>query len=169
MPPPCAIMPSRGMRECELSIQVDEPFGGRLDQAWLRRVVEETLATAGVSAPVELGLVVTDAETVRRLNRSYRGRDEATDVLSFALLEDHEASFVAPPDGVLHLGEVLLSYPQAEAQAREQGHTVEWEVALLVVHGVLHLLGYGHEDDEGEARMQATSDLVLARVAAEKR
>jgi probable rRNA maturation factor len=146
--------------QCELYVKIDEPFQGCVDEGWLRRVVEQTLTMEGVDWPVELGLVISDEETIRQLNKSYRGRDEATDVLSFALSEDSDPPFITPPDGVLHLGEVILCYPQAAIQAEERHHPLERELALLVIHGVLHLLG--HED---ELRMRAEEERVLKEVA----
>lgn len=153
------------MLKCELSVQIDQPFQGCVDAEWLRRVVEETLALEGVSSAVELGLVIADAETIRQLNKSYRERDEATDVLSFALLEDSEATpFINPPDGVLHLGEVILCYPQAALQAEEHHHPLERELALLVIHGVLHLLGHDDEQPEAEAKMRAREERILGEL-----
>ncbi|MGB2852887.1 MAG: rRNA maturation RNase YbeY [Dehalococcoidia bacterium] len=167
---PCyAKMPERMdvlvMPDFELCVDIDEPFQGYLDERWLRRVVAETLAAEGANSPAELGLVVTGDERIRQLNKSYRGVDEATDVLSFALLEDSDASFVNPPDGVLHLGEVILSYPRAVVQAEEHHHPVEREVAFLVVHGVLHLLGHEHEQPHDEAKMRAEEERILGALA----
>ncbi len=165
----CAKMPDRMgiviMQDFELYVDIDEPFQGYLDEQWLRHVVAETLVAEGVDSPAELGLVITDDETIRQLNKSYRGVDEATDVLSFALLEDSDASFVNPPDGVLHLGEVILSYPRAVVQAEERHHPVQRELALLVVHGVLHLLGHEHEQPRDKAKMRAEEERVLGALA----
>lgn len=150
-------------------IQIDGPFRRLVDRRWLRRVVKRTLALEGVSSPVELGLAVTDPETIRQLNRSYRGRDEATDVLSFAFNEEPSsgaAPFVTPPNGLLHLGEVVLSYPQAVLQAEEQSHPVERELALLVIHGVLHLLGYDDDKPSVRRRMRAREEEILQGVMA---
>jgi len=149
--------------ECELYVKIDKPFD--VDEEWLRRVVEKTLAQEGVSSPVELGLVITDDDMIRHLNRRYRGRDEATDVLSFALLEDSDPPFINPPDGVLHLGEVIVSYPQAVIQAEEHHHSLKQELALLVVHGVLHLLGHDDEDANGELKMRAEEKQVLGELS----
>jgi len=146
---------------CQLSISIDKPFRKLVDEAWLGRIVEYTLGRKGVDAAVELGLVVTNSRRIQRLNKRYRGRDEATDVLSFALLEGDASPFIPPPDGVLHLGEVILCYPQAVAQAEEHRHPLERELALLAVHGVLHLLGHGDEDAEAEAEMRAEEERIL--------
>ena len=154
----------------EINIRIRRGWKRHFDEGWLRRVVEAALAAQKVSSPVELGLVITDDATVRRLNRKHRGRDETTDVLAFALTETASspaqgaAAFIMPPDRTLHLGEVVISYPQALRQSGEQGHPVERELALLITHGVLHLLGYDHADAAGERRMRAVEAEALRHV-----
>ena len=157
------------MSPCELYVKIDKPFRGFVDEEWLRRIVEQTLAKEGVEVAVELGVVITDAKAIRKLNKRYRGRDEATDVLSFALMEENPSlkapPFITPPDGVLHLGEVILSYPQAVIQAQEHNHPLERELALLVIHGVLHLLGHEDEDAEAELRMRVEEERILGELS----
>ena len=153
------------MPNFELNIEIDEAFQGHVDEAWLRRIVQETLDTEGVKSPVELGLVITDEETVHELNKTYRGVDQPTDVLSFALFQPQRSEvepFIEPPDGVVHLGEVLISYPHALRQAQEEHHSVSREMALLVIHGVLHLLGYEH--NESDQNMRALEAKILSRL-----
>ena len=151
---------------CELYVKIDVPLPPGLGEGWLRRVVQSTLDIEQVDSPVELGVVITDSETIRRLNKEYRGEDEDTDVLAFALAEDADATpFVTPPDDVSRLGEVLVSYPRAQVQAQERGHSVKRELALLVTHGVLHLLGHDHGDDASAARMRAIEDKVLKELS----
>ena len=82
-------------------------------------------------------LISGDAE-LRRLNASFRGKDHATDVLSFPAAE--KGAF---------LGDIAISLGRARAQARDFGHSVEYEVQILMLHGVLHLMGYDHESDSG--------------------
>ena len=149
------------MEGFELHVSIDEPFRAHLNERWVKRVVAETLALEQVSPPAELSLVIAGDERIRQLNRDYRQTDEATDVLAFALLEDSGVPFVSPPDGVLHLGEVVVSYPRAAEQAREHNHSAKREIGLLLVHGVLHLLGHDHEEPEDEARMRAEEQRVL--------
>ena len=74
-------------------------------------------------------------------------------------------SFITPPDGVLHLGEVIVSYPQAVLQAEEYHHPLEQELALLVVHGVLHLLGHEDEEAEAELDMRAEEERILGELS----
>jgi len=100
---------------------------------------------------------VTDRE-MERLNGEFRGRRRPTDVLSFGLEED---SFVTPPGSGRQLGEIVISYPTAARQAEEAGHSVEEELAHLLVHGFLHLLGYDHEAAADGRRMRAREDALL--------
>ena len=161
------LQPSSGMRNYEISIEIDEQFHGCLNERWLRDVIVETLGIQEESA-AELDLLITNEETVQHLNREYRGVDGPTDVLAFALARgapnSGAHSFVEPPDGLAHLGEVILSYPRAVRQAEEYGHSVEQEVALLVIHGVLHLLGYDHATPAGEEEMRALEGRILSAV-----
>ncbi len=159
-------MVTSGMPNYELSLHIDESFRDSSAEKRLRKAVEETLAAHGVDAPVELGLVITDDRVVQELNRSYRGLDATTDVLAFALREQSQ-DFATPPNGILHLGEVFISCPQAERQAQEQGHPLEQELALLAIHGVLHLLGYEHEDPDEEQKMRAMEEKLLTLIAEE--
>jgi probable rRNA maturation factor len=94
--------------------------------------------------------LVSDAE-IHELNRNYRGKDRPTDVLAFAMREG-----AAVPDHANLLGDVVISLDTAARQARQRRRTLAEEIRILLVHGVLHLLGYDHEKSAGEARrMQA--------------
>lgn len=151
----------------EIGISVEVEFRGLVDEDWVGRIAQQALKAEGVAPPYEVSLGFTDSETVQRLNRDYRGVDEATDVLAFGMLppEEGDSSFVLPPDGITHLGEVIVCYPRAVEQAQEQGHSVDKELALLIIHGILHLLGYDHEKPEEEAKMRAREKELLEETA----
>ncbi|MEE8471293.1 MAG: rRNA maturation RNase YbeY, partial [Dehalococcoidia bacterium] len=151
--------------DIHLGIQIEESFVSLVSDDGLKQAVELTLIATGISSSVELGLVIANDSTVHELNRTYRGVDDTTDVLAFALTEgrgDDAEHFAMPPDETLHLGEIVVSYPRAQVQAKEQYHSVERELALLVVHGVLHLLGYDHGHPDSEQRMRSIETRVLA-------
>jgi probable rRNA maturation factor len=151
----------------EINVLIDEELKGKLEVSWLRSIAEQVLAAQGVGTNVELGLVIATRERVKQLNRDYLGRDEPTDVLAFSAKEEVGADlppFVQPPDGVLHLGEVIISYPQAVIQAEEYQHSVKKEVAILIIHGVLHLLGYEHDKPELELKMRAREAEILSQI-----
>jgi len=149
----------------DVSISVDDEFREVVDDERVRKLVRSVLEAEGVAPPYQVGLVFTDSDTVRELNRDYRGLDEPTDVLAFYMLpgKGEDQFFAQPPDGITRLGEVIISCPRAEEQAREQGHSTERELTLLVIHGILHLLDYDHEDAEDEAEMRAGEKEHLER------
>jgi probable rRNA maturation factor len=149
----------------QIGIHVEEEFRGLVDGGWVKKIARQVLKAEGVAPPYEVSLVFTDFETVKQLNRDYRGVDKPTDVLAFYMLPQKGAndSFALPPDGVTRLGEVIISYPQAVEQAKEQGHPPERELALLVIHGILHLLGYDHEEPKEESEMREKERELLDR------
>ena len=171
-------METRGQKIFKISTHVFEQFEELVPNDLLERVGEVVLAGEGVQATRELSVVIADDDTVRRLNKDHRGLDETTDVLSFAFDhggeyygEDepssefsHDIEFVMPPGEAEGLGEVIISYPQAERQAQAAGHSVVRELAHLLAHGILHLLGYDHLKGEDEAVMQAKEADVPAQV-----
>jgi probable rRNA maturation factor len=156
----------RSMYDISVSRDVDVP---EIDDATVVALVERALSSEGVEAGAAASVAFTDDATVRALNRAYRGIDAATDVLSFGLTEraqparadQPQAGFVLPPDAGPQLGEVIVSYDTAVRQAAAHGRTVAHELAHLVVHGVLHLLGHDHAAPDGEAAMRAREDEVL--------
>jgi probable rRNA maturation factor len=109
----------------------------------------------------ELSVSLVGDEEIRRLNREYRGKDRATDVLSFSLREGEHGDVASA------LGDVVISLETAARQARERRATIEWEVDRLLVHGILHLAGYDHEvSAREERRMKRKEREMLARIAA---
>ncbi len=151
----------------EINVLIDEELEGKLEVGWLQGIAEQVLTALGVEANAELGLFIATEERVRGLNRDYLGRDEPTDVLAFSAKEEAGGSlppFVQPPDGVLHLGEVIISYPQAVRQAEEYKHSLKKEVLVLIIHGVLHLLGYEHDTPELELKMKAREEEVMGHI-----
>jgi probable rRNA maturation factor len=135
-----------------IAIQIVPSFRAKVDEEGLRRVAAEVLSQEGVEEEMELSLVITDDEAVRDLNRQFRGVDAPTDVLAFGTgAEEH---FVIAPEGPPYLGDVVISYQRALAQAAELGHAVGEELKLLVVHGILHLLGYNHQEEAAARKMR---------------
>ncbi len=108
----------------------------------------------------ELSVVLADDALVRRLNRDYRGKDKPTNVLSFAFADEDEPD--AGPDAPLMLGDVVLAFETVAREAGEQTKTFPDHAIHLVVHGVLHLLGYDHETESDAEEMEAMEVRVLA-------
>lgn len=152
----------------EINVLVDEGFEKHIETSWLESVAEKALIALGIDSRAELGLVITGQERVHQLNLSYLDEDRPTDVLAFAMLPEQArkepAPFVVAPDGIQHLGEVIISYPQAVIQAEEHRHSVAREIAILVIHGVLHLLGYDHDKPEMESQMRAREAEILSHI-----
>jgi probable rRNA maturation factor len=153
----------------QIDIHVDDEFQTLVDKGRVRKIVRQVLKAEEVTPPYEVSLVFTDSKKVRQLNRHYRGVDQPTDVLAFYMHQQRgsDSSFALPPDGVTHLGEVIISCPQAVAQAREQGHSAQRELALLVIHGLLHLLGYDHEESREAEKMRAREKELLEKYSPE--
>ncbi|HEX5715906.1 MAG TPA: rRNA maturation RNase YbeY [Thermoanaerobaculia bacterium] len=114
--------------------------GARRLRPWLER-----LTASLVEGPASLGVRFASDREVHRMNRDYRGKDKPTDVLSFP-----GGPVEATLDGSRHLGDVLISVPTARRQAEDRGHPAERELKVLLLHGLLHCLGYDHETDQGE-------------------
>ncbi len=122
------------------------------------------------AARADLSLLLVGDRFMRRLNRLYRRKDRTTDVLAFPVRKHSarpapRASRLAPE----LLGDVVISLPQAERQAAQAGHTLEREMAVLVIHGVLHLLGYDHERSAREARRMSRREQVVLRTLGSKK
>lgn len=155
----------------EIDVQVFPAFTGRVTKSWLRMVAGETLRFEDPDGSSAISLVIADDDTLRRLNLEFRGLDETTDVLAFPLEESGRDQ--GPADGVFPdfpgeaapMGEIVISYPQAKRQARQAKKSLRSELALLVVHGVLHLLGYDHAEPEEERVMWARQDGALSNIA----
>ena len=150
----------------EISVFIEEGLEGCPEPAWLEDLARKVLGALAADATVELSLAIVGQETIHRLNLSYLGVDEPTDVLAFSMLPEQAtgglAPFVGPPDGVRHLGDVVISCPQAAIQAEEHRHSREKEMAILIIHGVLHLLGYDHDIPEREYLMRAREIEILS-------
>ncbi len=100
-----------------------------------------------VKRKTEVGITIVGDRRMRQLNKRFRSIDATTDVLSFSLTEHVDANtpFIDPPDGVLRLGDIVVSYPQAVKEAAEDNRLVDDQIVLLVLHGLNHLLGIHHD------------------------
>ena len=150
----------------DVTVEIRPAYLGSVDGNRLASAVATALRVTGFTAPAELTVVVTDDSEMQELNRMYRDLDESTDVLSFSHQEGKH-SFVTAPGTVVYLGDIIISWPTAERQSLEQEHSVEDELALLVVHGALHLIGYDHVDEETQRSMWALQDRALASIRRE--
>jgi len=154
-----------GERPSRVSLTSDADPPGLDALASLKRAVAAALVAEGRGSGYAVDVRVTDDAGIRALNRAHRGVDAPTDVLSFPLQLPAngaaDAPFVLPPGEPVHLGDLVLSWPRAVAQAAQYGHSVARESAYLAVHGVLHLLGYDHERPADARAMRAREETIL--------
>ncbi len=163
----------------DVSVQTIEEGLDLPPESWIADVVGLALKAVRVQEGGGVSVVFAGDEVVRDLNREHRGLDETTDVLAFSFAHEGEyygepdekvsidelPGFALPPGQAEPLGEIIVSYPQAVRQADAAGRTVTEELAALLVHGALHLLGYDHMEPDEEAAMKALESRVLADVS----
>jgi probable rRNA maturation factor len=152
-----------------INVELEPAYHAEIATKTLIAVANSTLNYFQVTQG-ELTVVVTTDEAVQSLNHTYRQVDAPTDVLSFAASEVTENTatfppdmpdFVLPDEGGAYLGDIIIAFPTATRQAEIAGHSVAEEVCLLVIHGVLHLLGFDHDTPQAKAPMwQAQQDIL---------
>ena len=139
-----------------------------LDRVWLRRTAEAVLSAARADN-AELSLVMVSDRRMRALNRRYRKKDRPTDVLAFPLTPTLSGAPIAPPIAMGHgsppmlLGDVVISMETAKRQASEFGRSLRDEVARLLIHAVLHLIGYDHERGPRAAALMARKEQAILK------
>ena len=139
-------------------------------KAFIRKAIRTALAAEGVDFPCEVDVLVTSDEEIHQLNREARQVDRATDVLSFPAFDLKPGELPGPEDadpgtGLVPLGDMMISMEHVAAQAKEYGHSNRRELGYLVVHSVLHLLGYDHMDEGPmKARMREREEGILTEL-----
>ena len=153
-----------------LPITADVPGVNDGQRAFLRRVIRTALAAEGVDFPCEIDVLLTGDAGIHAINRDMRQVDRPTDVLSFPEFELRPGELPGPEDadpgtGLVPLGDMVISMEHVAAQAKEYGHSNRRELAYLVVHSVLHLLGYDHLDEGPQKKqMRAREEAILAEL-----
>ncbi|MDQ4026437.1 MAG: rRNA maturation RNase YbeY [Actinomycetota bacterium] len=125
----------------------------QIDEARLAALARHALTSEEADDDIEMSVLFVDSESIRRLNAKFLGADYATDVLAFPMMEDDE-------DWVM-LGDVYVCPEVARDNAARLGHSLDRELEMLVVHGILHLLGYDHQNDDDMSRMDARTRHIL--------
>ena len=158
------------------------------------QVAARTLAAVGITQPVSLSLVITGDDAIQDLNRQFRQQDKPTDVLSFPLLDHplvnapteqlwmafkesqseltsaansasaNQPRFITPDELETNLGDIVISWPTVERQAEQARHTSTYEALYLLSHGVLHLVGYDDQTEEGYAAMVRIQESVMQAI-----
>ena len=157
-------------------IPIDADVEGVSERAKMltRRTIRTALAAEGVTQGCEINVLLTNDRGIRKVNREQRKIDKATDVLSFPALELRPGELPTEADadpgtGLIPLGDMVLSWERVAAQAKEYGHSRSRELAYLVTHSVLHLLGYDHMDEgPDKALMRAHEEEIMRALALER-
>lgn len=146
------------------------------------RVTLETVSAEGSISTlspgeIEISLAIIGNSQMKKLNKIYRGKNRVTDVLAFdnksiisLFTQGHrskENKFIEVPDGVKRLGEIIICHPRARKQAKRLRHSLEIELTILLIHGILHLLGYDHEKNESEAKEMERMEDKIFKVSSE--
>ena len=143
-----------------------------LNNDLIRKTVKTALSHLGVSN-VKVDVIELGKEEIRQANVHYRGFDKVTDVLSFPLLKLKAGEIptaekfprdVNPETGELQIGDVLICTEVAAEQAQEYGHSFQREFAFLIVHGLLHILGYDHKTSKNESIMMRVTEEIMAKL-----
>ena len=138
--------------------------------ALIRKVIRTALAAEGVTVPCEVDVLLTNDENIHQINLDMRDVDRPTDVLSFPEFDLHPGELPAAEDadpgtGLVPLGDMVISMEHVAAQAKEYGHSNRRELAYLVTHSVLHLLGYDHLDEGPQKQqMRQREEAILAEL-----
>ena len=153
-----------------IPVTSDVPGINDSQRAFIRKVIRTALAAEGMELPCEVDVLLTNDENIHRINLEMRQVDRPTDVLSFPEFDLTPGELPAQEDadpgtGLIPLGDMVISMEHVTAQAKEYGHSNRRELAYLVVHSVLHLLGYDHLDEGPQKRqMREREEVILAEL-----
>lgn len=153
-----------------MPIHINNLTEHELPESWGTQITAVLpLFYAQESIPVDavIGLTFSDDAYIRDINHTHRGKDAATDVLSFPMFEPDEPIMAFPGEDLL-FGDILISVPHIYAQSEAYGHSPEREVLYLFVHGLMHLAGYDHIDDGDRAEMRAGEEMLLKAIHLER-
>lgn len=160
--------------------EIDEKLFHKAAEAALEIVSKENSALRQAQGRIEISLAIVGNGRMRRLNKMYRKKNRVTDVLAFGnksvlrylakafprLKKGEDIKFIEPPDGVKRLGEIIICYPQAKKQAKRLDHSLKKELAILLVHGILHLVGYEHEKGgKSEIEMREMEKRIFSKIS----
>ena len=135
------------------------------EESLIQTVVQTVLREENIQKNLDVSVTLTNNEIIRSINKEHRNIDKETDVLSFPMVEREEiASLKQEDDTEDILGDIIISVPKVREQAEEYGHSFERELAYLVTHGMLHLLGYDHMIEEEKQVMRKREEEILAKL-----
>lgn len=132
----------------------------------LIRIMKQCERVLSITKEYSVSLIFTDAQEIHEINQKYRNIDRPTDVISFALLDSEDDYEML--EGENELGDIFISIDAVKAQAESYGHSIQREVCFLFTHGLLHLLGYDHMNDEDEKEMFSIQDVIIDEIVPKK-
>jgi len=148
--------------QIDFTDELEQLESKQLDQ--LVKLLELAADYEGIKEDCELSITFVDNEKIQEINRDYRGKNQPTDVISFALEEMGEDEIEIVGEEIPRvLGDIIISIPKAKEQAEEYGHSFMRELGFLTVHGFLHLLGYDHHTPEEEKEMFGRQEKILQK------
>lgn len=139
----------------KIEICQTEPFG--FDKTFIKKLFAHIERTMPRYAAAEVSVAFVDTHTIRTLNRRYRQKDKATDVLSFA-----ERDSAVPQAATKYLGEIVIAYPYARRQAQREKRSIRAELSILLIHGFFHLAGHDHINPKERAWMEKHENKILS-------
>jgi probable rRNA maturation factor len=141
-----------------LDFSIPRKYRALIDADRLTFAFQKSVEMLGLSPKTSAALKISDDASIRKLNKAYRGLDEATDVLSF------ENDFIDLETGARFIGDIVISIEKAQAQAAERGFSLQEELEMLLVHAVLHLNGYDHLEEADLEEMGNLQDEILIAI-----
>jgi len=139
----------------------------KLNKNQLIRIIKDVLEILKIKKSCEINLILVDDKFITKLNRTYRGVNSPTDILTFGLLEKTKEKFDSP-DQLLHLGDIFISLETAKRQSRKRNCSLILEITILLIHGILHIFGYEHKDRESRRRMERKTEKILEELGKQK-
>lgn len=144
-----------------MGVTVVNETRSRIDSALVRRSIEAALAYCKIKGTVSVAFI--GDQKMRRLNKTYRGKDKVTDILSFTEGERRMDTWPAQA-GENYLGDLFIDYQVIKRQAKLYAPSIRWELAFIAIHGALHLLGYEDESARGAAEMERLGHVIIKKV-----
>ena len=141
-----------------VQVTINPEYNSLISSEWLETLIKHVLESYFEDPDCQVSIALENDTAVQDLNRQYREMDSTTDVLSF------EGGYQDPESGFFHLGDIIISVPQTQKQAIAAGHSFKQELALLAVHGILHLRGYDHAEPQEKEVMWHEQDKVLYEI-----
>lgn len=139
-------------------VTINPEYNSLVTEEWIAQLVSYVLDTHFPHQDAQVSIALENDQEVHTLNLQYRAVDSTTDVLSF------EGGYLDPESGYFHLGDIIISVPQTQKQAAAVKHPFKQELALLIVHGILHLKGYDHAEPQDKEIMRKEQDQILDNV-----